>query len=722
MRITPLALAVLFLATPARPLPASAAPQHGVATTLRELERSAAPHEGSLEPSPRPLVSAEPADAKKRTKRLRRLDVRATDVAYAAAADELLATVAADSQLYPSSLVAVKPKNGQVLFSVPLSADPRRLALADDGVTAYVLADDDTVQRVDLAARRVVSQFKFVLPNISDPLRTVAVGVEPGRPGTVAVSATFANHTGNAGTAIFDDGVMRPRYLTNFVAGQFLFVAGSLWVNPGAWDGSVSHVVELVETADGLALPDDPYGAYIGAFALGYYDGRFYSNTGQIVDATSRRQVGWIPHGDWRFNLAQAVDPVTNTIYFASDGYFQAILGFDIATERLVSFYSGDKFGQRGLVTKLVYCGGSGFAALEAFGGPSGPIVFYPPAVFKKVAPYERPRAVAENGNVRTIALPHNAIVYDDVHRKLIATVANGNPGIGGGIVEIDPYAGTVGRDVWSGSEPAVEAISADRQFLYVAMWGSLQVKRYRLPGLEFDGIFDLLSRSDVPLAQALTNAKRILPLPGEPRSFAILQNTYPWDQEQTSEGIAVYDDGLRRPDATDEVYGPRADSVELSEDGKTIYGLNDTSTLFEFTQFDVTPRGVAVRHIFPYVGGTFFDVLHCADGECVTDAGIVIDAALGARKAIIPYNGFGESSFAVALDTKHGRIYQAVTSPDTGTIFAYDANTLALVGSLTLPPGLFAADLLTWDDGRQLAFSTGHEILLIPTALLQNR
>ena len=324
-----------------------------------------------------------------------------------------------------------------------------------------------------------------------------------------------------------------------------------------------------------------------------------------------------------------------------------------------------------------------------------------------------------EYGEGRVIALSHNALIYDDVARKFYATLGGNVPGAGSSVVEVDPYSGSVGRDVWIGSVPGITAISDDRQYLYVAMWGSYQIKRLRLPSLSEDMTFDLLRGSVDTYGPYQTNAEEIMPLPGNSRSIAVLFNGYPWAREQLSAEIAVYDDDVRRPTTTD-YYQPLAGSVELSADGTTIYGLNNQDTGSHFLTYTIGPAGVYRDQSYYGVGAAFFDDLHCVDGKCFTDVGVIIDALTGTRLGVLPYEGEYGASFAVVLDPERRLVYQAVSGRNLD-VYAYDMQTHQRVAALSLPGiSVNAAGLYLWDDGRQLAFSTGNEIYLIPTALLR--
>jgi hypothetical protein len=663
--------------------------------------------------------TAAKAPAQKR-KKLKRLNVLASDLAFSPTSQSLFVSVGTGSPMYADSLVEVTPKTGRVLRVIPIGHNPTRLAIADADRTAWVLLDGTALQRVDLASGQVVTEFTPAVPYTAEPTFPVAFAIMPGHPGTVAVSFGFRGHTGDAGTAIFDDGVMRPLALEQTTVGQLVFDGDVLWANTGGWNGSSSNMFAIAVRPDGLALEDDRV-TYAGDYDVALINGRFYCRTGQIIDAASRKQIAYIPTGDFRFVNAHAVDADRNTAYFALDtGGFQLVYAVELAQYRVTGVFDGTAYNEPAGTTRLVDCGSAGLAAITGHFSEPGPVSFYPLKVFKPAAPYKRPAPVPENGRLRTISLPADFLIYDDVRKMMYASVTGGSPGIGNSVVEVDPFAGRIGRDVWLGSLPARLALTDDRRSLWVAMWGSREVKRLRLPDLTTDLTFDV-ERGDPGYGPFPSNAQEILPLPGQPDSVAVLRNWQPWFLEKLTEGVAIYDAGVRRPATAPETWQVPVDSVELDETGTMVYGLNNQTTGFEFTKLSVAPDGVHLGPISYQVGVAFFDELHYAGGLCYTDAGLIVDPTTGVRIGNVPFPDRFYKELRVVPDPAHGRIYKLLADDRALTLIAYESGSLQRVGSFTIDGFFdFPQNLMVWDDGRQLAFSNAGVIYLVPTALLK--
>jgi len=149
------------------------------------------------------------------------------------------------------------------------------------------------------------------------------------------------------------------------------------------------------------------------------------------------------------------------------------------------------------------------------------------------------------------------------------------------------------------GNEPNMLAISDDSQFLYVGMDGSNSVQRYVLPNLTPDINFTLgTDPYDGPYV-----ALDIEVAPATPHTVAIsrgILNLLP----DTEGGIAIYDDGVQRPTAT-QGWGPTSDSYDSivwGEEATAIYAANSSTTGFDFYTLTVNASGVVLDQDYPSV------------------------------------------------------------------------------------------------------------------------
>ena len=190
--------------------------------------------------------------------------------------------------------------------------------------------------------------------------------------------------------------------------------------------------------------------------------------------------------------------------------------------------------------------------------------------------------AAAAALEIREMPFKANDVVYDKVGGKLYVSVPGNSTAYPNSIVVINPSTGAVEASVWVGSEPNVLALSDDGQYLYVGLDGAGAVRRMHVPtltpGLQFSVPGGSLSEVNCALDIAV--------MPGSPQTVAVVRRPL---NSSGSHGIAIYDDGVQRPDATTEWYGPR--TIAFGADGTRLYG-GDGYSAWALT---VTGTGVTV-------------------------------------------------------------------------------------------------------------------------------
>jgi hypothetical protein len=222
------------------------------------------------------------------------------DIAFDATRGVLWASVATQVQTatgpvaaqYPNSIVAVDPVSGQVGPAIPVGADPKDIAVADDGSYLYVaVADGTTIQRVDLAARAV--DFEFGLgtvppPSPAFPMRAGQLEVLPGNAHAVLVQRG-AGGVG-AAIAIYDDGVQRPQ---TAIGPAFLFPPGdgSRMFTFGGSDRLIRSYTIAASGATLAASTTDTLDGSTGG--LSYSAGRLFDGENQL-DAATLQVIGRI--------------------------------------------------------------------------------------------------------------------------------------------------------------------------------------------------------------------------------------------------------------------------------------------------------------------------------------------------------------------------------------------------------------------------------------------
>jgi hypothetical protein len=179
-------------------------------------------------------------------------------------------------------------------------------------------------------------------------------------------------------------------------------------------------------------------------------------------------------------------------------------------------------------------------------------------------------------------------------------------------------------------------------------------------------------------------------------------------------EGVAVYDEGVRRAGVTPGHTG--SNSIAFGETGSTLYGYNNETTEFGFRTMRVTDAGLTVTHTTGTILSGFYQRIQYAAGRVYSGQGAVIDA--GAR---VRAGEFAARGTAFTVDTALGRAYYADSG--SGTLAVYDLNTFQQLGTAGLGPlfsehpALSRERLVRWGtDG--LALNDGQQILIVRTAI----
>lgn len=669
------------------------------------------------------LPTATPSDALEthKKRRLPYLNVKAADFGYIESRDRVYATVAGDSPQLANTLVEAVPRRKKVARSLPVGPNPTFVAIADDDRTAYVVIDGPQIQRVDLVTWQVVSVFTPQIDTTLDyPLGVSSITVAPGRPETVAISFYYVGITGAVpGVAVYDAGVRRPVFLPNRDAWRITFGsdANTLWI-------IVSGGLQKVEVTDaGLAQSGQFVYAdgYFSTDATRYGD-LFFTDHGRLVDPERSKWLAWFPAVGGLTDNVVAVDRVNNQVLFVvSAGYESVVIAYDLTTYRYAGYYVGPIYGLGSFPRQHAVCRNGDIALLSSY--DTGTIVYFPRRLIKPTTPYPLPEPIVDNGQVRRFALPNNFFTYDAVSRKIYVTIPGGVAGIGNSVVPIDVVTGAAGAPVYVGSEPATVAATAAGEYVYVGLWGSTAMTRLRLPELTPDVSWDLYSAygpGSFPECAA-----QIVPVPGQPASVAVLHAAYPWYLDGPGvAGIHVYDDGRERPASAPSGYyynDPFVDSFQISGSGRRIFGLNNESTGFEFSTFELDASGVHYSGLNYGLGGSFYDQLHCVGDVCYTDAGIVIDGIALARigRLAIPQPEY-PWTLTVLPDPNRGQVYVLVGQEHEAKLHVFDIRTLALLASYAVPNASGPAGnfVLLGDDA--FAFSTGDAIYFVPFTALR--
>jgi len=277
--------------------------------------------------------------------------------------------------------------------------------------------------------------------------------------------------------------------------------------------------------------------------------------------------------------------------------------------------------------------------------------------------------------NVRVLNLPTNDIIYDPVSQRIFVSVPSiVGPGLGNSITAIDPVTGAIESSVFVGSEPGPLAISNDGQFIYVGLFGARAIRRYDIAtataGLQFSlGV-------DPRYGQYF--AEDIEVLPGAPHSVAVsrTRNLIP-----RHAGVAVFDDGVMRPNTTQVHIG--SNRIEFSDSASLLFGMDNESTggATALREISITPDGATETAAHArFIEGNFRGDIEYEQGVLYVTSGHAYDPST------LTIVGTYDSHGPVEMDPVQGNVFfvETDTFGDT-TLKRFDLTTFLLQDSIPL-------------------------------------
>jgi DNA-binding beta-propeller fold protein YncE len=649
-----------------------------------------------------------------------RLGVPANDLAFDQASNTLYASVPSRAGALGNRVVAIDPATGAVRDSVFVGSEPGRLALSADGQYLYVgLNGAAAVRRVALPSLTPGLQFSLGADSIFGPYLVEDMAVLPDNPNAVAVSRMNVGFSPrHGGVAIYDNGVKRtdetPRH-----TGSNVIEFGS---SPGRLYGYNNETTEFgfrrmnvgptgVSTVDATQNLISGFGVDIE-----FGGDKVFSTTGRVIDPESRTLLGTFSGA----NGPVEPDLAHGKVFYLSSGNLQAfdpatytplqsfpISGISGSASSLVTIGRSDlAFRTSGDQIFLVHFQAAPDTTPPAVStpadvdvdatGPAGAVVDYatpsatddvdgpvpvdctpaPGATFpigtsivvctahdaagNSAAATFRITVRAAAPQVGSLALPTNDLVFDPRVRLLYASVPSRAGALGNRVVAIDPATGGIGASVFVGSEPGKLALSADGQFLYVALNGAAAVRRVDLPSFTAGLQFSL--GSDPFFGPYLAEDMEVLP--GNPHAVAVSRmNT---GVSPRHAGVAIYDDGVKL--STETVRHTGSNVITFGSLPGRLYGYNNETTEFGFRRMAVGSTGVSVVDATQNLITGFGTDIEFAAGEVFATSGRVIDPESLTMLGTFPVAVGGP----IEPDVAHGKVFLV----SSGAVQEFDAST----------------------------------------------
>jgi hypothetical protein len=305
------------------------------------------------------------------------------------------------------------------------------------------------------------------------------------------------------------------------------------------------------------------------------------------------------------------------------------------------------------------------------------------------------------SAEVKFIALKANDLIYDEHRGVIYATVPGTVPVVGNRVHVIDPIAGLVDHSVFAGSEPNKMALSDDGQYLYLGLDGAAAAARFELPNLILDLQFTL---GNDPFFGPLY-VEDLEVQPGNPGVIAVSRRRLGVSPRHG--GVAIYDEGVARPDQTPDHTGANAITFGLAAD--TLYGYNNETTEFGFRTMRVDQDGVTTISVAPdLISGFSSDIEH-AEGVIYSTNGRALSPA--GPTLLGTYTGVGFAT-SVAPDPSTDRIYFLTAD---AVIHIYELSTFVFVDTIDVVGATGTADdLIRWGDNGLAFTTTDSQVVLL--------
>ncbi len=350
---------------------------------------------------------------------------------------------------------------------------------------------------------------------------------------------------------------------------------------------------------------------------------------------------------------------------------------------------------------------GTGSLTLDQSGRARGtlPGIVYVSATADGKTSTEWPVYILPDVTIRSIPLNADDIAWDPVSRRLYAGIPGSEgPGRGNTIAVIDPSTASIDRFIPVGSEPGRIAVTDDGQFLYVHLRGSGAVRRISLASLTADLQFSV-GWPNNPAPQFVD----LSALPGAAHAVAV--NAY-------GSRVAVYDDGIMRPDVIDQGGPQRIERITAGTDSTRLYGGYYTVdgrsgvAVLSVDGGGVRIAGAADGLLASPVSDNKAEPIRFFSGRIYAANGVVIDPGQPAIVGALPviHTNLTTDMNVQTVDADRGRAYYSVDGSFENSDFVnlshlvvqgFDTARYAQVSRLDFPEGLSASAIVSFGAGK---------------------
>ena len=269
-------------------------------------------------------------------------------------------------------------------------------------------------------------------------------------------------------------------------------------------------------------------------------------------------------------------------------------------------------------------------------------------------------------GHTVKLSLVTKDLVWDPLRGRIYASVppSAGEP-YGNHVVAIDPTTREITASVAVDQDPGQLALTSGGEALYVAIDGNGTIAKIALP--DFTVVLTFAVGTDP--YYGLLGAEDMCTVVGQPDLIVVSQTRK--NYFKSSNGVAVYDNGVPRPRKTQE--GTDFSHIEPSSDPAVFFGFFGEPWIYAFRKLQLSTDGLTALAAHGDLLSTFglkSDIR--SDGDTVFDSsGTVVDGKKMKKLGALPRGGL------VCPDLANGLVFRLMCNlniPGIDKIVVYDA------------------------------------------------
>ena len=312
------------------------------------------------------------------------------------------------------------------------------------------------------------------------------------------------------------------------------------------------------------------------------------------------------------------------------------------------------------------------------------------------------PTFVFAQFQINTVDVATNDLVYDSNTDRIYVSIPSSNGLNGNSIGIINPNNNTLENTIFVGSEPTVLAISDDGQLIYTGFDGSSTIRSFdvttQTAGLQFGLGAD---------SSGSFYAEDIEVMPGQSNVIAVsLQNKTVTPRH---EGVAIFEDGVKRPTATPDHSG--SNKIEFTS-GSSLIGYNNSSTEFGIRRMSVNTAGVSIISLTRNVLSGFGEDFSFYNNRMYATNGTVVDAT----NSLFVIGTFSNADGPSVYDTSTGLVCYASYDFSGNIVFQrFNPNTFLLQDNLPISVAFGDVNnIITCGPGCYAFNSTDNKVIII--------